>query len=282
MSDKTSLSNVPTGNYTKRYQHMRCPKCGYISFDHLEKCRKCNKDITATSTSLFGSTYNLQAPNYLQVPHRQGEDPAEQEELLEEEFEAADDREEYVDEDLDILIDDGADEEGEIRFADDEETGSGLTEDDEQEEDGEIEIDFSQFESADEPEVNLFEEDEDEEEARPAPPIEIPNELSDISDLAPPANEIEMEDKPAEKSTDSGLSDLELEDLYIDLGLEGVKEEQTKKPGEPEEELLSLDDIDFSEALSESRSESSKKSGGMDEDLDFDLDLGGLSIDKED
>ncbi len=268
--------------YTKRYQYMRCPKCGYISFDHLEKCRKCSKDITATSNSLFGSTYNLQAPNYLKVHRQQDEESSELDELLDDQSHAVGDTEEYVDEDLDILIDDASDDGGEIRFADDEKTGPELAEDDEQEEDREIEIDFNQFESAEEPEVNLFDIDTDEEEeARPMPPIDIPNELSDISDLAPPAKELRMEDKPAERSTDATLSDLELEDLYIDLGLDELKEEPAKQPENPEEELLSLDDIDFSEALNESRVDASKKGGSMDDDLDFDLDLDGLSIHKD-
>ncbi|MCF6179000.1 MAG: hypothetical protein L3J63_06390 [Geopsychrobacter sp.] len=25
---------------------MKCPKCGYNSFDHLDSCKKCNKDLT--------------------------------------------------------------------------------------------------------------------------------------------------------------------------------------------------------------------------------------------
>jgi hypothetical protein len=26
---------------------MRCPKCGYISFDHLDRCGKCRTDLTS-------------------------------------------------------------------------------------------------------------------------------------------------------------------------------------------------------------------------------------------
>ena len=49
---------------------MRCPKCGYISFDHLEECRKCNKNIKAVSDSLYGSIYNVQPPTFLNL-HRE-------------------------------------------------------------------------------------------------------------------------------------------------------------------------------------------------------------------
>ncbi len=31
---------------------MRCPKCGYVSFDHLEKCLKCSRDLKATRGDL--------------------------------------------------------------------------------------------------------------------------------------------------------------------------------------------------------------------------------------
>jgi hypothetical protein len=31
---------------------MRCPKCGYISFDHLEKCMKCSRDLSSAREDL--------------------------------------------------------------------------------------------------------------------------------------------------------------------------------------------------------------------------------------
>ena len=34
---------------------MRCPKCGYISFDHLEQCLKCKKNIKAVSDNMHGT-----------------------------------------------------------------------------------------------------------------------------------------------------------------------------------------------------------------------------------
>ncbi len=33
---------------------MRCPKCGRISFDHLETCRKCGTNLKAISEMLGG------------------------------------------------------------------------------------------------------------------------------------------------------------------------------------------------------------------------------------
>lgn len=44
---------------------MRCPKCGYISFDHIDSCLKCTKDIKETSTDLQGTTFNAASPSFL-------------------------------------------------------------------------------------------------------------------------------------------------------------------------------------------------------------------------
>jgi hypothetical protein len=262
---------------------MRCPKCGFISFDHLEKCVKCNKDIKGISFSLFGSTYNIQPPRFLKLPQERIVDSSEQDDFEEESFDEVD---RYVDEELDILIEDDESETEDNEVKAKSEFSKSSDADEEEEQEGEIEIDFSQFEDAGEPEVNLFDEDDAEEEEqqeqvmRPRPAMELPAELSDMSDLAHPGKRYESE-RPSEKSTASDLSDLELDDLYFDLGLDGLEENQPAKKGKPEESVLSLDDLDFSDVLVDGSS--GKKSGNMDmdEDLDFDLDLGGLSIHKD-
>lgn len=46
---------------------MRCPKCGYISFDHQETCRKCNKNIGDTVTEINGTVCDSLAPSFLQL-----------------------------------------------------------------------------------------------------------------------------------------------------------------------------------------------------------------------
>ena len=269
---------------------MRCPKCGYISFDHLEKCRKCNKDIEAISEGLYGSTYLNKPPTFLHLPSELQEDPSEQSEVLNDQ--SVDDMEEYVDEDLEIFIEEeDAEEEGEINFSEDEQNGSPSLEDEEADEDEEIEIDFSQFEDADEPEINLFDEKEIEQEAQQdqveqqenSMTLEMPAELADISDLAPPAMTNREDEQPAGRFADSDADDLDLGDLDFDLGLDDLDESKTDSSGIPEEALLALDEIDFTETLAESSSGKSKKTGNMDMDmdLDFDLDLGGLSIHKD-
>jgi len=268
---------------------MRCPKCGYISFDHLEKCLKCNKDIEAVSDSLFGSTFNIQPPTFLHLQKESKEESSEQIDSFSED--ALGEVDEYVDEDLEILIEDEeAGSEETLGLTDDTETGLEGSETDDQEEDREIEIDFSQFEDTDEPEVDLFDEDEEEEDeqteqvAEQALNMDVPEELADLSDLSPPGDEIAEDEPSPEKPEESDAVELELDDLDFELGLDGLSEnELPANPGISKEAVLALDEIDFSETLAESSSDTSKTPGNMDmdEDLNFDLDLGGLSIHKD-
>jgi hypothetical protein len=44
---------------------MRCPKCGYISFDYNKFCPKCNKDISEEQTKLNLHTYKHNTPSLL-------------------------------------------------------------------------------------------------------------------------------------------------------------------------------------------------------------------------
>jgi len=46
---------------------MRCPKCGYTSFDHLESCKKCHKPFGPTSDEINGTTHEAVAPLFLKI-----------------------------------------------------------------------------------------------------------------------------------------------------------------------------------------------------------------------
>ncbi len=46
---------------------MRCPKCGYISFDQVEVCGKCSKDIGEAASKLRGMVQNVIPPLFLRV-----------------------------------------------------------------------------------------------------------------------------------------------------------------------------------------------------------------------
>lgn len=46
---------------------MRCPKCGYISFDHQETCTKCQKYIGDVVAEIKGTTFSAKAPSFLKI-----------------------------------------------------------------------------------------------------------------------------------------------------------------------------------------------------------------------
>ena len=46
---------------------MRCPKCGYISFDHQETCNKCQKYIGDVVADIKGTTFSAKAPSFLKI-----------------------------------------------------------------------------------------------------------------------------------------------------------------------------------------------------------------------
>jgi len=46
---------------------MRCPKCGFISFDHLATCKNCGRNVIATVETLLGTCSDVDAPIFLQL-----------------------------------------------------------------------------------------------------------------------------------------------------------------------------------------------------------------------
>lgn len=128
---------------------MRCPKCGYISFDHIDTCLKCNKDISG-DVEVEGTTYHAAAPSFLRIPTRSDE---EEDELQAEEFEG--EEFELSDPDLAVL---STEDEG-IEFIDDEEDVAEVAM---EEADGDIDF---QLEADEEIEEEGFDFDFDDDEA---------------------------------------------------------------------------------------------------------------------
>ncbi len=274
---------------------MRCPKCGYISFDHLATCLNCSKDFSDSPSAARGTTYSTSAPLFLKFSRNAEsvEDDAESE-PIQDELEGELD---LVDPDLNILI---KEEEEGIEFHPDLslKSGFGGSDDDiaislNEEEfdmgagDSEMEVDLSQFEG-----ISLA--DGDGGRGGEKFSMDLPDELADISDLAPPA--LPQKQKPAasekrdleeEMNFDMDHLDLKLDGLDMDFSLmspdKGGKEDAV--------DSLSLDDIDASVSGENNKPPSSptlKSSPAakaaemdMDADLDFELDLGGLTIPKK-
>lgn len=262
---------------------MRCPKCGYISYDHLEECLKCKKNIKAATENINGSIYHVAAPTFLHIPSDNHEEYEESGDIIAEDLQT--DGEEYIDDELAILVDspdaefddDDAPEitigdEMDVELGDDGDSELGF-EVEEAEEDG-IEIDLSQFEAAPSPDM-ISEEDEESAEPDAFGGLDMPEELADISDLDPPGLESQTNVEAAQEEPE-----LSLDDLDFDLGLNGLDDIGS---GPDQEQVMSLDEIDFTDTLAETQPLRSASDRGvsMDDDLDFELDLGDLSIDKE-
>lgn len=240
---------------------MRCPKCGFISFDHLDTCLKCNKEISKTSDSLNGTVFNVASPSFLKVDLQPQE---ENNHTADAEFND-DINMDAIDPDLDILLDDDGSADialDEITALADDDEGFTITDDLEDDDDG-IAIDFNQFEDA-----GLDEADSDSEIS-----MDMPEELSDLSDLEQPSNEIAM-------PSDDMQLELELDDFDTDLGELGGDDTPASPPPPPPaaEEELSLDDFDLS--MDDDSPVAAQSQDDDDDDLNFDLDLGGLSLDK--
>lgn len=243
---------------------MRCPKCGYISFDNVEKCLKCKKNIADASSLFQGSVLKVTTPVFLKlVPD---EEEVEEAAAESEELELAEEEFEISDPDLDILLeeDEGTTAEVQLEMEDPDLEQSALDQlnddlseieafSEEDSEQDEVKLDFGALDEAEvegafadeEPEVTMS--------------LDVPDELADLSDLSPPPK-APVEEKPA---ADDDV-DFDFGDLGDEFGGEAAAAAaaaaipETKKP---KEQKLSLD---------------------MDEDLDFDLDLGGLSIHDDD
>ncbi|WP_028580709.1 hypothetical protein [Desulfogranum japonicum] len=200
---------------------MRCPKCGYISFDNQERCKKCKKPIGEILEEIQGTTYSVSSPVFLRV--QLGEDEGDVtgvslvEEVPEELHEVyAEDTVEDLDE---ISIDMGEDEEVISLEDEDEEIALSLDDLEATGEEEEITIDLGEDESAEEEEISGT--------------IDFGD--IDISDLSPPMDESFEEKKevafklepepevaavsapPKAEPSEAQLDDLgNLEDLVLD------------------------------------------------------------------
>ena len=230
---------------------MRCPKCGFISFDHMETCLKCKKAISG-STEVEGTTYQAEAPSFLRVPEKNTPE-SEADSSFDTTDDFTEDDYDFTDPELDILVEDEDedDEEGTITFGG-AESEDFLLEDDEEsdEEDG----DFA-FDSNDD-DLEFLEEEQTE-----SPTLTIPDELADISDLAPPAEVETLSPSAVEDMSLSIDEDLDIDGLDLDLGLGGDSDATGADLS------LSLDDIELSAG---DITEESSDLDGLSMDLDLD------------
>ncbi|MDH3348317.1 MAG: hypothetical protein OEM02_09515 [Desulfobulbaceae bacterium] len=124
---------------------MRCPKCGFISFDKLSSCGKCSKPISLGKLNLNGMVYAVVPPNYLSGEHEEYEDSDasfDETVAVDDDFEADSDLDfdQTTDEDFDLEQDDFT-----LDTDDDLETDDDL----------DIEMDLNEFEDSSSSEDDL-------------------------------------------------------------------------------------------------------------------------------
>ena len=256
---------------------MRCPKCGYITFDHLETCTKCRKNIAEASHLLAGTIYKAEPPAFLQFEvHESDTDNDASVDLLPEdegiEIVMSDDGDDVVEVDLSLEEDtlEGdetqADEDLDLDFMDEsvEALGLGSSEDDE------FDLTFSDDESIG---LDLDEGVKDAGEGEDGLQLDFSD--LDISDLAPPAeNEDDLSSgeltldgiadesattavdaaRPSMKKSGAGLEDLQMDGLDLEMpSLPPAGSATGKKLGTSVKTGTALDefDIDLGELISE-------------------------------
>ncbi len=281
---------------------MRCPKCGFISFDHLEVCLKCKKDIKVASEALQGGVLHVASPTFLNLHPESEESQLDEGELVVDDGEVV---EEYVDPDLDVLfedeavegeidglsleaerddfadleisMDDGGEDEIALELSADEEIAIDLGQDED-----EIAVDLDGSGNDAEIEEHVFDSEPNSEIEKGDVEfeIEMPEELIDMSDLAPPVSSEDSDPSTADSSADPDSLDINLDNFDFELESDTPGSKESADIAGGGETVLSLDDIDFSDTVGSPKKKSGKKTAemDMDEDLNFDLDLGGLSI----
>lgn len=218
---------------------MRCPKCSYISFDEMEICGSCKKNISKYLGDLHGVIFKAEPPDFLWLQQEEEPEP-------EAEIEAAAAEEDAAG--LDMGVEDAApekaameDEAEEMEFDLD---GPAAAEDEDQDaEPQEIEFDLNdeaedsgeQEEPQEEISIDLAKEDE-------APELDLG------FDSEEPA--ADQEDK-SELSLD-GLDDLDMQFDDADSSPAAAESSQEASSGKPQKEqagqesAAGLDDLDLS------------------------------------
>ena len=205
---------------------MRCPKCGFVSYDLTETCGKCGKNISGAAKELHGTVASVGAPGFLRAA------------IAELDLDAAQGGETEAE----VAFDMGADEETVIDLGGDEgpslEAGS---------------LDLGIAEAATEPvELGSFEEPAAEEPVFAMPTEEPEAAGFEISDLAPPQEAAEEPEFAAAKAPPSksqsaglGLADLKVEGIDLEVAPAKGKAMHSVKTGTALDEF----DIDLGELI---------------------------------
>lgn len=242
---------------------MRCPKCGFISFDQLGTCKKCNKNISELTAEIEGMVFEVPAPRFFHYdPGSVGAEIQESEG------------------DVTLFESSGTVEEAGGLSLPTEKAGEGDHTDDSAENlDAEATIAFDDFEEMENKnEVILDTNEEGEGVETENDDLQLDFGDIDISDLAPPEADVDIsttesltlteEDPsvadmpgdsspaPASVAPGSGLADLQVEDLDLEAPaplIAGSKVGDKLMPSVKTGTALDDFDIDLGELISEEK-----------------------------
>lgn len=256
---------------------MRCTKCGYISFDHLESCRKCHKPINDADAGLNGTVFEAESPAFLKFALQDQAGEIAVDDSYEDAFDELDEPEDAF-ADAFLADEEGVDDQGGVDLED------IMIDPVEEDGDDEIVLDLDALDDASPlEEFSLNADDEQEVEEESASPTIDFGDL-DISDLAPPEMKEEEKEEITEApaATGGGLDSLDLnleEDTAAAAPSAPVKESGPSMGGLEDllVDQLDLDKID-KPALGKRSAKPVKTGTALDS---FDIDLGDLFTEKK-
>ncbi|HHB76711.1 MAG TPA: hypothetical protein ENK84_09250 [Desulfobulbus sp.] len=203
---------------------MRCPKCGYISFDTLGSCKKCKKNIGELVEELEGTVFESQAPVFLHIEPGTTSSPAEEnteDGISVDETEADPVFSPIVEEELEeVAVDDETETDGTIAFEDFEEvkTTSELVLDDEiadevVTESDDLQLDFGDIDISDlaPPETETETDTDTDTEITATESLTLDDDSETVAEM--PADE---KPAPSTIAPGSGLEDLQVDNLDLE------------------------------------------------------------------
>ena len=236
---------------------MRCPKCGYISFDSSGSCKKCKKNIGRLVAELDGTVFGSRAPVFLHI--EPGTSLTQAEENIEDdttadEMEAGPAFSPVVEEEPEeVTMDDEAETDETIAFEDFEEVATETT--------NEI----------------IMEEESEDEVGTEGDDLQLDFGDIDISDLAPPEPDTADQASAEPASEVTATESLTLEDDDVETVADETPAPSSVAPGSGLEDLQ-VDNLDLeSPATMVSGNKvggklmPSVKTGTALDDFDFDL-----------
>ncbi len=235
--------------YKEGGRNMRCPKCGYISFDTVGSCKKCHKNIGELVGDLEGTVFDAQAPVFLHIEPGTTSATASGYEIKDEVSISGSEMEELPafpsgaeEEENDVSADEAAEEEGTLSLDDFDEaevSGEIILEDDAEDvgtESDDLQLDFGDIDISD-----LAPPEAGEESAVTGESLNLDEDIEEIAETPD-----STEPAPSLVTPGAGLEDLQVDNLDFDSPAPLVSGSKLGEKLMPSVKTgTALDDFDF-------------------------------------